>query len=145
MQRVHQSNFVLCCCLLGFCCSSRVLLQVSTSTVARAPSLSCLSRPCVRFMFLPWALASHFGMLYCSSGSKVFCMSYGVLNLHLWLLLWTWTSRRTCNNVMSRVFADGRQGGCQRLDMDMASGLISIMQHTCAHTHIPTLPCTPGT
>lgn len=54
-----------------------MLLQVSVSTVARAPSLSCLSRPCVRFMFLPWALASHFGMFYCNSGSKVFSMSYG--------------------------------------------------------------------
>lgn len=63
------------------CCSSRLLPQVSSaSTVARAPSLSCLSQQCVPFMCLCccWFLVFCRGLWHrvlscfdCSSGSHV--------------------------------------------------------------------------
>lgn len=135
------------------CCSSHVLPQVSSaSPVARAPSLSCLSQQCVRFMFFVvgflfcrglWRHVWH--AFYCSGGSYVvqyvmrgsefvfFGCEFGGLALKRW----------TCNNVMSRIFADGRQGGCLRLDMEMASGLISmhaIHTHTYTLTHARSWP-----
>lgn len=62
-----------------------------------------------------------------------------ILKLILWLT--AIILRRWCNNVVSRVFTDGRQGGCQRLDrvMDMLQALYWWCNtHTYTHFHLST-------
>lgn len=74
-----------------------------------------------------------------SVSSKVYFFIFSIVRLSMcmfWLsLLPIVVQRRVCNNVVSRVFTDGRQGGCQRLDrvMDMLQALILITQTEQTH------------